>query len=203
MFNLKSVLISGKEVLPLVEGGKGVSISTGDTSGAWAASGAVGTVSVVNANIFNFCDMFSSKYASKTRKERNEDLLKYSIDGAVNQIKVAFEKSCGNGRLHINALWEMANAERLLNGVLDKVKGLVNGITCGAGLPYKLAEIASKYKCYYYPIVSSSRALQILYKRSYLNYLVGVESDGRLVEYQHLGVADQCLSNTDSLSVTL
>ena len=38
-FEIKPVMISGKEVLPIVEGGKGVSISTGETSGAFAAAG--------------------------------------------------------------------------------------------------------------------------------------------------------------------
>lgn len=193
MFSLKKVLISGEEVLPLVEGGKGVSISTGDTSGAWAAADAVGTVSIVNANVFNFCDIFSTKYSNKTRKERNEELLKYSIEGAVQQIKIAFEKSCGNGRIHINALWEMSNIEKLLTGVMDRVKGLVNGITCGAGLPYKLAEIASKYKCYYYPIVSSSRAFQILYKRSYnkfKEFLGGVVYEDPWFAGGHIGISN-------------
>ena len=45
--NLNSVLISGKEVLPLIEGGKGVAVSNGISSGSWAASGGVGTFSGV------------------------------------------------------------------------------------------------------------------------------------------------------------
>ena len=36
---LNPLMISGREVLPLVEGGKGISISNGESSGAWAASG--------------------------------------------------------------------------------------------------------------------------------------------------------------------
>ena len=39
---LKPLIISGREVLPLVEGGKGISISNGESSGAWAAAGGVG-----------------------------------------------------------------------------------------------------------------------------------------------------------------
>ena len=47
---LKSLIVSGREVLPLVEGGKGISVSNGESSGAWAASGGVGTFSGVNAD---------------------------------------------------------------------------------------------------------------------------------------------------------
>ena len=47
MKSLKNLLISGREVLPLVEGGKGVAVSTCKTAGAWAAENAVGTISGV------------------------------------------------------------------------------------------------------------------------------------------------------------
>jgi NAD(P)H-dependent flavin oxidoreductase YrpB (nitropropane dioxygenase family) len=46
---LESVVISGKEVLPVIEGGKGVGVSNGRSSGAFAAAGAVGTFYGVNA----------------------------------------------------------------------------------------------------------------------------------------------------------
>lgn len=49
-FSLESMNISGKEVLPLIEGGKGVAVSNGETTGAWAAAGGVGTFSAVNAD---------------------------------------------------------------------------------------------------------------------------------------------------------
>ena len=60
----------------------------------------------------------------------------------------------------MNVLWEMGAAERVLHGILEKAKGLVHGITCGAGMPYRLGEIAAKYQVYYYPIVSSVRAFK-------------------------------------------
>ena len=50
---LKSLVISGREVLPLVEGGKGISVSNGESSGAWAAAGGVGTFSGVNADSYD------------------------------------------------------------------------------------------------------------------------------------------------------
>ena len=36
--SLKEIKISGKEVLPLIEGGKGISVTKGLSSGAWAAA---------------------------------------------------------------------------------------------------------------------------------------------------------------------
>ena len=72
-----------------------------------------------------------------------------------------------SGRIHANLLWEMGGAERVITGILERTKGIVNGITCGAGMPYRLAEIAAKFNVHYYPIVSSGRAFSALWKRAY------------------------------------
>jgi nitronate monooxygenase len=50
---LNSIVIGGKEVLPVIEGGKGVSVSNGLSSGAWAGAGGIGTFSAVNADSFD------------------------------------------------------------------------------------------------------------------------------------------------------
>ena len=62
----------------------------------------------------------------------------------------------------MNVLWEMAAAERVLHGVLEGAAGLIHGVTCGAGMPYRIAEICARYGVYYYPIVSSGRAFRAL-----------------------------------------
>ena len=42
-FQLNPIVMSGREALPLIEGGKGIAISNGESSGAWAATGGIGT----------------------------------------------------------------------------------------------------------------------------------------------------------------
>ena len=61
----------------------------------------------------------------------------------------------------------MGGAQRVLHGVLERTKGLVTGVTCGAGMPYKLSEIAASYGVNYLPIISSARAFSALWKRAY------------------------------------
>src|SRR5258705_1353188 len=73
----------------------------------------------------------------------------------------------GKGAININVLWEMGGAQRVLHGVLERTKGLVTGVTCGAGMPYKLSEIAASYGVNYLPIISSARAFSALWKRAY------------------------------------
>ncbi len=165
---LKSLLISGREVLPLIEGGKGISVSNGESSGAWAASGGVGTFSGVNADARDRDgNLMPVNYFGKTRRERHEELIAFAVNGAITQARVAYETASGQGRIHMNILWEMAAAERILTAVLDGAKGLIHGVTCGAGMPYRIAEICARYNVYYYPIISSSRAFRALWKRAY------------------------------------
>ncbi|MGY9005782.1 MAG: NAD(P)H-dependent flavin oxidoreductase, partial [Alphaproteobacteria bacterium] len=96
-----------------------------------------------------------------------EELIVNGIRGGLTQTKIAHEIQGGEGRIHINILWEMGGAEEILRGILDGAKGMVHGVTCGAGMPYRLAEICAEYGVYYYPIVSSARAFSALWKRAY------------------------------------
>ena len=168
MKSLNPILLSGAEVLPLVEGGKGVAITNGRCSGAWAAAGGVGTFSGVNADSYDGEGrVIPQLYRSRTRRERHEELVAYAINGGITQARIAHEISNGAGRIHVNVLWEMAAAERVLSGILEGARGLVHGVTCGAGMPYQLGEVAARYQVFYYPIVSSTRAFRALWRRAY------------------------------------
>ena len=166
MLDLQSM--SGAEVLPLVEGGKGVSITTGETCGAWAASGAVGTFSAVNADSYDENgNVIPQIYYGKTRKQRREELIKYAVAGGITQAKIARERSNGKGRIHMNALWEMGASEEIIAQILEGAPGCVHGVVCGAGMPYSLGALVAKYRVFYYPIVSSARAFSALFRRSF------------------------------------
>ena len=171
MKKLNPIVISGKEVFPLIEGGKGINGSDGRSSGAWAHENCVGTFSGVSPDYYDDKgNVILEQYLKKDRRERHQEMIEQSIKGGIAQAQIAHEVSGGNGRIHMNMLWELGGSEQILNGVLEKAKGLIHGITCGAGLPYKLGELASRFGVYYYPIVSSARAFQILWKRAYANF---------------------------------
>lgn len=171
MVHLEPLKISGSDVLPIVEGGKGVSVSNGVSCGAFAAAGCVGTFSGVNADTFDENGRpVPQVYHGRTRRERYEELVAYAIQGGITQAQIAHETSGGRGRIHMNVLWEAAATSRILHGVLEGAKGLIHGVTCGAGMPYRIAEIAAQYGIHYYPIISSARAFRALWKRSYHKY---------------------------------
>ena len=152
----------------MVEGGKGIAVSNGESSGAWAAAGGVGTFSGVNADSYDENgNLIPATYQGRTRRDRHEELLAYAIQGGIAQARIAHDIAGGDGRIHMNVLWEMGGAERVLDGVLTGARGLIHGVTCGAGMPYKIAQISASYGVYYYPIISSARAFRALWKRSY------------------------------------
>ena len=165
---VNAIRMGGVDVLPLVEGGKGISISNGVSSGNWAAAGGAGTFSAVNADSFDEDGRpIPQVYHGHTRRERHEELIAYAVAGGITQARQAHELAGSRGRIHANILWEMAGAERVITGVLEGAKGLIHGITCGAGMPYRLSDIAARFGVHYYPIVSSARAFNALWKRAY------------------------------------
>ena len=168
MKSLNAIRIGGREVLPLIEGGKGISVSNGESSGAWAAAGGIGTFSGVNADSYDENGkIIPIVYHGKTRRERHLELIDYAIRGGIAQARIAHDISQGQGLVHMNVLWEMAAAETILHGVLEGAQKLIHGVTCGAGMPYRIAEISAQYGVHYYPIVSSARAFRALWKRAF------------------------------------
>ncbi|WP_375382838.1 NAD(P)H-dependent flavin oxidoreductase [uncultured Sphingomonas sp.] len=169
---IRPISYAGREVWPLIEGGKGVAATNHASAGAWAAAGGIGTVSAVNADSYDPDGRIIPQiYRALTRRERHDELVQYAIDGAVEQVRRAWDIAGGasglRGAININVLWEMGGAQRVLEGVLERTRGLVAGVTCGAGMPYKLSEIAASYNVNYLPIVSSARAFRALWKRAY------------------------------------
>ncbi|MDR2464072.1 MAG: nitronate monooxygenase [Holosporales bacterium] len=193
--SLNPILISGAEVLPIVEGGKGIAVSDGVSSGAWAAEDGIGTFSAVNPHIPGAKELsLIESYSSKIRIKRHAEMIERAILGGIAQAKIAYETARNRGRIHMNVMWEMSGVDVILNGILSKVKGLIHGVTCGAGMPFRLAEICAKYNTKYYPIVSSARAFSILWKRAYnrfAEWLGGVVYEDPWIAGGHNGLSTQ------------
>jgi NAD(P)H-dependent flavin oxidoreductase YrpB (nitropropane dioxygenase family) len=191
---INAIRMGGVDVLPLVEGGKGVAISNGESSGSWASTGGVGTFSAVNADSYDETGKpIPQTYSGRTRRERHEELIAYAIRGGITQAQKAYELAGAKGRIHANILWEMGGAERVITGVLEGAKGLISGLTCGAGMPYRLSDIAQKFNVHYYPIVSSARAFNALWKRAYsraANLLGGVVYEDPWLAGGHNGLSN-------------
>ena len=106
---INAIRMGGVDVLPLVEGGKGVSdlqrhllrqlgrgrrrrhVQRGQRRQLRRrTAGAIPQV-----------------YHGRTRRERHEELVAYAVRGALTQARQAYEIAGGKGRIHANILWEM------------------------------------------------------------------------------------------------
>src|SRR6202161_2786778 len=123
---INAIRVGGGDVLPRVEGGKGVSISNGMSAGNWALAGGVGTFSAVNADSFDVAGRpIPQDYHGRTRRERHEELVQYAIQGALTQARRAWDVTGGKGRIHANILWEMGAAERIITEGLERATGMI------------------------------------------------------------------------------
>src|SRR5687768_16234178 len=117
---IQPIRYAGREVLPLVEGGKGVSATNHASSGAWAAAGGIGTVSAVNADSYDpDGKIIPQIYHALTRRERHEELIQYAIDGAVAQVQRAHEIAGGVGDLMCALDLRPCAVDRVLDQLLE------------------------------------------------------------------------------------
>jgi nitronate monooxygenase len=96
---VNAIRMGGIDVLPLIEGGKGVAVSNGCTAGHWAAAGGAGTFSAVNADSFDDDgQLVPQTYTGRTRRDRHEELVAFAISGGITQAQEAHEISGGRVR---------------------------------------------------------------------------------------------------------
>jgi NAD(P)H-dependent flavin oxidoreductase YrpB (nitropropane dioxygenase family) len=162
-----SIQYGGREVLPLIEGGKGVSATNHMSSGAWAAAGGIGTVSAVNADSYDpEGRIVPQVYNALTRRERHEELIRTrstappSRCAAPSKCRTARARStstcCGNGGRPAHPARRSGAHPRM-----------VAGVTCGAGHAVQALGDHRFLRRQLLPIISSARAFRALWKRAY------------------------------------
>ena len=125
---IRPVFIDGAWILPFIQGGKGVGATNGKNAGAWAAENAGGTIAGIGAAI-GYDENgrpLSYPFEGRTRPERHEELVAWSIKGGILQAGFAHEASRGKGRVRINFLKEAGGTMRIMRGVLAGTRGTVN-----------------------------------------------------------------------------
>lgn len=168
-------MVDGAWILPFIQGGKGVGATNGKNAGAWAAENAGGTIAGIGAAI-GYDENgrpLSYPFEGRTRPERHEELVAWSIKGGILQAGFAHEASRGKGRVRINFLKEAGGTMRIMRGVLAGTRlpgggNMIHAVTMGAGLPTEEdAQICADEGVYLDPIISSVMALKVLLKRAF------------------------------------
>lgn len=138
--------------LPIIQGGMGVGISLSSLAGAVAGCGGIGVISGVEIG-------FNEANYRRNKREANKIALKRHIRQAKEMYK--------EGVLGINLMVALNNFEEM---VIEAVKEKIDIIFSGAGLPLTLPKFVKESLTKIVPIISSSRAAQIICKSWDMHY---------------------------------
>lgn len=145
---MRNLKIGNKTIRnPIIQGGMGVGVSLGNLSGAVAKEGCMGTISMVGIG-YREEDFYANPLGANKRAFRQE-------------LKKAREISKGEGLIGINIMVAVNDYEELVE---EALKGKVDFIISGAGLPLNLPELVGDEDVLIAPIVSSLKAFKLINK---------------------------------------
>ncbi len=154
---LPPLVIRGKRVLPIVQGGMGVGISAHRLAGAVAKLGAVGTIASVDLRRHHPDLMAASANADKATVDAA------NVTALDREIRSAKETAAGNGLLAVNVMRAVSEYAAY---VRRSCESGADAIVVGAGLPLDLPELAAPWPAVaLIPILSDARGIQLVVKK--------------------------------------
>lgn len=152
------LIIRGKELLPIVQGGMGVGISASSLSSAMARQGAVGTIASIDLRHLH-PDLLEESNRD-AHKDKHTRLNLIALD---REVKKALELSEGKGMIAVNVMKAVTDYEGLVKQACESG---ANAIVMGAGLPLDLPDLTEDHpEVALFPILSESRGINIVLKR--------------------------------------
>jgi len=151
-FTIPSLKIGDLEINPpIIQGGMGVRVSGSGLASAVANEGCAGIIASVGLGAFE--DASASKFV-----ELNNNALRAEIRKA---------RSLSGGVIGVNVMVVLSNYEELVKVCVEEK---VDMIISGSGLPLDLPKQTEGSTIKLIPIVSSARALNIIYRKWKQNY---------------------------------
>lgn len=152
------LIIRGRELLPVVQGGMGVGVSGHRLAGAVAKEGAVGTVASVDLRRLH------ADLMQRLRKCRDPQVHSAANTEALDrEIRAAREVAGTDGYVAVNVMRALSNYAEL---VVQACKSGANAIVSGAGLPFDLPELTAKFRnVALIPILSEERGVRAVLKK--------------------------------------
>lgn len=152
------LVIRGRSLLPIVQGGMGVGISAKSLAGSVAHEGGVGTIASVDLRHLHSDLMERSAHANG-----QEDLDALNLIALDREIKGALERADGHGMVAVNV---MKAVDAHASHVRQACESGAHAVVMGAGLPLDLPDLAADHPdVALIPILSESRGISIVLKR--------------------------------------
>ncbi len=158
LHSFKPLIIKGRELLPIVQGGMGVGISAKSLAGTVAREGGVGTVASVDLR-----HLHEDLVAESAHADGQQALDRLNLIALDREVKGALANAEGHGMVTVNV---MKAVDSHAQYVRQACESGAHGIVMGAGLPLDLPDMASNFPdVALIPILSESRGISIVLKR--------------------------------------
>jgi nitronate monooxygenase len=155
---LRPLLLRGRPLLPIVQGGMGVGISAHRLAAAVARENAVGTIASVDLR-HHHADLVA---AGKDVRDRAV-LDRHNLIALEREVRWAKEQSEGRGLIAVNVMKAVDQHAAL---VRQSCEAGADAIVMGAGLPLDLPELTAEFpNVALIPILSDARGVAIVLRR--------------------------------------
>ena len=159
---LRPLQLSGRALLPVVQGGMGVGISAGGLAGSVAALNAMGTVSSVDLRRLHPDLMAMTRHLDKEADAR-ERIEAANLEGLDREIQRAKRIAAGQGLIAVNIMKALSQYKGLVRQALESG---ADALVVGAGLPLDLPDLAQDFpQVALIPILSDARGVQLLVRK--------------------------------------
>lgn len=154
----KPLVVRGKSLLPIVQGGMGVGISAHRLAGTVASLGGVGTISSVDLRRHH------ADLMAQTGKSRNKALIdRANLIALDREIKAAKVIAGNFGLVAVNIMRAVAE---YANYVKQACESGIDAVVVGAGLPLDLPELTTEHpNVALIPILSDVRGIALIMKK--------------------------------------
>ncbi len=155
---LHPLVIKGKSLLPIVQGGMGVGVSAHRLAGTVARLGGVGTISSVDLRRHH------ADLMAQTGKSRNKALIdRANLIALDREIKAAKAMAQNIGMVAVNVMRAVAE---YANYVKQACESGIDAVVVGAGLPLDLPELTVDHpNVALVPILSDVRGIALIIKK--------------------------------------
>ena len=159
---LAPLTLSGRTLLPIVQGGMGIGVSAKRLAGSVAALGGVGTISSVDLRRHH-PDLMERTRGLSPGKAAGEAIDAVNLEALEREIRSARQHAQGRGLLAINVMRAVSAYGPSVTRALECG---IDAVVVGAGLPLDLPDLARDHpRAALIPILSDARGVQLVVKK--------------------------------------
>ncbi|MGB3066953.1 MAG: nitronate monooxygenase family protein [Ottowia sp.] len=159
---LAPLILKGRSLLPVVQGGMGVGVSAGGLAGAVARLGSLGTISSVDLRRLHSDLMAQTGHLAK-EPDAAERINAANVEALRREIRRARSISGGSGAIAVNVMKALSQYEAYVRCALEEG---ADAVVVGAGLPLDLPDLAKDHPAAaLIPILSDARGVQLLVRK--------------------------------------